>query len=457
VPEHRPAAADVVIVGAGTAGCVLAAALSEEPQRRVVLIDAGPAGADPALVGMDYLAGAGPGRFWEEGLVERVAGQPPRPYRSGRGVGGSAAVNGMVVVAPPAEDLAAWPATGCPSWTADAIAPAMAPVAAGWTATPAGELGSLELALERAAAVTGAGAGTFTPVALERAGDHRASVAERLLVPASRRPNLTLITGAAVHHVAVDGARATGVVLDDGSTIESAEIVLSAGAIRSPGLLAASGLAHVLAGGRLSDHPSGTFTLHLRDEITARFQTCGALRWRTACGAIAELLPIARVGEGLAALTLGIMDPTSTGAVLAAPDADRVVARLGMLDDARDRTAMGEAIGDTLRLLATPPFARLVARVSAGALGIEATDLLDAGDDTLDAWVAATGPLLHAGCSLPLGAVLDEHGRVPDVAGLRVIDASVLPVLPTVAPNGTVSVVAAHLGATWSDATRANR
>jgi choline dehydrogenase-like flavoprotein len=455
VPDRRPARADVVIAGAGTAGCVVAAALSADARRRVVLADAGPAGPDPALAGLDYLAGAAAGRFWEEGLVERVAGQPPRPYRSGRGVGGSAAVNGMVVAAPPAEDLAAWAAAGGPAWTHAAVASATATVSPGWVPTPAAALGPLELALADASAATGIGA--FAPVALERDGERRASIADRVLAPVLDRPNLTVLAGASVDHVATDGARVAGVVLADGTTVESEQVVLSAGAIRSPGLLGASGSGQLPAGGRLRDHPSGTFTLHLRAELRARFQTCGGLRWRTRSGAIAELLPIARVGDGLAALTLAIMDPVSTGEVLARPGGDGVVARLGLLDDARDRTAMGQAIADTIRLLAAPPFAGLVDRVSAGALGIDAADLLDAPDAVLDAWVAATGPLLHAACSLPLGTVLDEHGRVPGVAGLRVIDASVLPVLPTVAPNGTVSVVAAHLAATWSERDPTNR
>jgi choline dehydrogenase-like flavoprotein len=274
-------------------------------------------------------------------------------------------------------------------------------------------------------------------------------VADRLLVPALARPNLTLLADTAAHHVVLDGSRAAGVALADGSTIESAEVVLACGAIRSPRLLAASGLGHLLAGGRLVDHPSGTFTLHLRDDLAARFQTCGVLRWHTASGAIAELVPISRVGRRLAALTLAIMDPASVGAVLLRPRADGVVAQLGMLGDERDRLAMREAIADALRLLAGPAFAALTERISAGSLGFAATDLLDATDETLDAWVASTGPLVHAACSLPIGTVLDEQARVPGVAGLRVVDASALPVLPTVAPNATVSVLAAHLARTW--------
>jgi choline dehydrogenase len=277
-------------------------------------------------------------------------------------------------------------------------------------------------------------------------------VADRLLVPALTRPNLTLLADTSVRHVIVDGTAVAGVALGDGSTIASAEVVLACGAIRSPRLLAASGLGHLLEHGRLMDHPSGTFTLHLRDELVTRFQTCGALRWHTASGAIAELLPIALVGDRLAALTLAIMDPASTGVVLPGRDGDGVVARLGLLADERDRLAIRQAIADALRVLATPAFAALLERVSAGSLGFPAADLLDAPDDVIDEWVATTGPLLHAGCSLPLGRVLDQHARVPGVAGLRVVDASALPVLPTVAPNATVSVLAAHVAARWSAA-----
>ena len=290
------------------------------------------------------------------------------------------------------------------------------------------------------------------PLALERVGDRRASVAERSLVPALARPNLTVLADTSVDHVGLDGTGAAGVALDDGSTIGSADVVLTCGAIRSPRLLAASGLGDLLPGGRLQDHPSGTFTLHLRDDLAARFQTCGALRWHTASGAIAELLPIAHVGDRLAALTLAIMDPVSTGTVLPQRDGDGVVARLGMLADERDRTAMREAIGDALRVLTAPAFAALAERVSAGSLGFPAADLLDAPGDAIDGWVAATGPLLHAGCSLPVGGVLDQHGRVPGVAGLHVVDASALPVLPTVAPNASVCVLAAHVAASWTAA-----
>lgn len=441
--DEVPAFADVIVVGAGTAGCVLAAELSRDADRRVLLIEAGPGGAELALSGLDYLAGASSGRFWDDGPVERVAGQPARPYRSGRGVGGSAAVNGMLAAPPSLADVDDWGLGGSPAWAPEVVAPAIGRLADGWTPTPSSEIGPLERALQRAAASTGIG--SFAPVALERVGRRRASVAERLLGPARERSNLTLVAGVTVDHLVLDGDRCTGVAVG-GRVVEAAAVVLAAGAIRSPRLMVRSGLGAVVAGGRLTDHPSGTFTLHLREGVgRGSFQTSGALRWRTRSGAVAELLPIDRVGERLGAVTLAIMDPVSTGSI--EPGPGPTVARLAMLGADRDRVAMREAIGDARRLLAAPAVRDVAEHVTAGSLGFDAAELDDASDAVLDAWVAETGPLLHAACSLPLGSVLDRVGRVPGVAGLRVADASVLPVLPAAAPNATVTVVAGVLAA----------
>jgi choline dehydrogenase/5-(hydroxymethyl)furfural/furfural oxidase len=442
-----PARADVVIVGAGTAGCVLAARLSEVPARRVVLLEAGPGSHDPALVGMDYLAPGDRARFWDDVPVERVAGQPSRPYRSGRGIGGSAAVNGMVAMPPTQRDLEPWISAGCPDWTWRAVAPTVESLAAGWVPTATAELGTLERAL--GAATVEASLGALFPVALERNGARRASVAERVLGPALGRTNLAVRAAGAARRVLIDRGAVAGVELADGQVVEAPTVVVAAGAIRSPLLLAASGLGDRSVAGRLTDHPSLTFTLRLRDGVApSAFLTSAVVRWRTSSGALAELLPIADVGDGLAAVALAIMDPTSSGSIELGRDGSAQV-RLGMLADERDRTAMREAIRDALALLAAPSMADLVAEVRAGAAGGPAVALAEAADDDLDAAVALTGPYLHAACSLPMGSVLDQWGRVPDVAGLRVVDASGLPTLPHLAPNGTVSVVAAHVAANW--------
>jgi len=438
---------DALVVGAGTAGIVLASRLSAEPGRRVLLLESGPGGADPALRGLDYLAGAHHSRFWGGGaVVERVAGQPPRPYRSGRGIGGSAAVNGMVAFPPTVHDVDAWAARGCPSWTAEAVQPTVDALAGQWITTTAAELGPLERAL--AAATETAGFGTFTPVALERVGTQRASVAERMLTPALDRPNLEVRAGLEVRRVVVEAGRAVGVELGDGAVLEAGCVVLTTGAIRTPALLVASGLIDVATSGRLSDHPSGTLTLRLRDDGPAHpIQTGGVVRWRTPSGATAEALPIGRVGDGLAALAVALMDPVSVGSIRVVDGHTQT--RLAMLGAARDRVAMREAIDGALTLVAQPAVRSLVHDVVTGDTGAPAVSLREASELALDAWVADSGPYLHAACSCPLGASLDEWGRVPGVEGLRVADASALPELPPVAPNATVTVLAAHLAAHW--------
>jgi choline dehydrogenase-like flavoprotein len=120
-----------------------------------------------------------------------------------------------------------------------------------------------------------------------------------------------------------------------------------------------------------------------------------------------------------------------------------------MLSTDRDRTAMREVVAGALDLLAGAPMRALVADVVTGDTARPGESLRDAPDEVLDAWVATSGPYLHAAGSCPLGTVLDEWGRVPGVSGLRVVDASALPVLPAVAPNATVTVLAAHIAANW--------
>ncbi|MEC4015189.1 GMC family oxidoreductase [Streptomyces sp. H27-D2] len=261
---------DYVIVGAGSAGCVLAARLSEDPTVRVALVEAGGRDRKPEV----RIPAAFPKLFktpydWDftttaqPGLDDRELYWP-----RGRTLGGSSSLNAMMWVRGHRDDYDGWAESAGPEWSYDETLRYFRR-AERWTGEPAsggvhGSRGPLwiepprdpnpvsaafldacaETGVERLPELNGPDHSGCALTPLNQHRGRRWSAADGYLRPARRRANLKVITGAQVRKVLFDasGTRATGVELADGRLSARREVVLSAGAIGSPQLLMLSGI-----------------------------------------------------------------------------------------------------------------------------------------------------------------------------------------------------------------------
>jgi choline dehydrogenase len=251
---------DVVIVGGGTAGCVLASRLTEDPDLSVLLIEAGPRSRK-----LEVKVPAAFSRLYRTD-VDWGDSTTPQPtldgreivFPRGRMLGGSASMNAMMILRGQRADYDAWAAAGCTGWSWDDVQPVFERSAEG--AFPLAELPDRHVladAFVHAAQAAGIpfaadlnaerteGVG-FVPVSQRRG--RRFSVVNGYLGPARRRPNLTVVTEALVTRVVIEDDRAIGVAyLLAGDEVEQEaragrSVVLCAGAIGSPHLLQLSGV-----------------------------------------------------------------------------------------------------------------------------------------------------------------------------------------------------------------------
>jgi choline dehydrogenase-like flavoprotein len=263
---------DIVIVGAGAAGCVLAYRLSEDAGCRVALVEAGPPDRHPLIhvpKGLPKIM-ANPAYLWAYASAPEAANaMTPETWVRGRVLGGSTSVSGMMYVRGQPADYDAIAAQSSDDWSWRQIGAAFA-------ALECHELGAAETrgangplhvtlptvrdALSEAMIAAGEKLGwtqlvdTNEPVDAEGIGyaprtihrGRRWSAAQAFLRPALRRPNLTLFTGASAAQIVWSGKRAAGVELlrRGRKEILSAqrEVILAAGALASPGILERSGI-----------------------------------------------------------------------------------------------------------------------------------------------------------------------------------------------------------------------
>src|SRR6267154_2624230 len=266
--------ADYVIIGAGSAGCVLANRLSEDPGTRVLLIEAGGRDWHPLIhIPAGYM------KLMDHPTLTWGFKAEPDPgtngrailYPRGRVLGGSSSINGMIYVRGQPEDFDHWGQLGNRGWAWDNVLPyfkkaedwegggdsfhgAGGPLLTSRTADKpalcqvmieAGQQLGLEYRDDVNHLPPGAGGGIGW-VQQTRRGRRRQSAARTYLRPAMKRPNLTVVTGALVHRVLFEGKRAVGVEFSRGGKVERAdaarEVILAGGAIGSPHLLQLSGV-----------------------------------------------------------------------------------------------------------------------------------------------------------------------------------------------------------------------
>ncbi len=273
---------DYIIVGGGSAGCVMAHRLSAGPEDKVLLIEAGmdtPPDAVPADILSSYhLSQANPRYKWMKFLTTLQPTRhnaPDRPplmfYDQGRVMGGGSSINYTAANRGTPDDYDEWQAMGAAGWNWEGVVPyfrkmetdlqydgplhgkdgplpirRIPPEQWGSFAKAMGEAMKLQglkfIADQNAEFEDG-----YFPVTVNNKDDHRVSAAMAYLDRATRaRPNLTIVSGAQVKRVLFEGRRATGVeVARDGGadeTYRGRDIVVSAGAAHSPALLMRSGV-----------------------------------------------------------------------------------------------------------------------------------------------------------------------------------------------------------------------